>query len=366
MAALGRGARARQPWRCGVVLAGRSCARGSPCRAPSTARSPGIRACRAASPRWCRAMSTTTRSSSAPTMPARRSPTAAAPRFERLSRELRPRARARSSRTAEATPAHLGPAVHRELPRALPVQPARQGRSCRPARFVAVVARRAGHRSRRQRPLRSQRLLRREPAGLRLLQGLHGARRRGASARSARCWAPIRRWSPTTPRGWRGSPARTRSRSTCRGRKRSCRPSGWRAITRSAPISCASAAPTTAGGATCSPASAIPVPAHDTYTLADMSERTLAVLRSRRDIACVLVNPVQALLPQHRRARRFDPGRKPAGQERRSRRLHRLAEGAARGLQRARHRADLRRGLPRLPPGAAAAPRNISASRPTS
>ncbi|HEV3011497.1 MAG TPA: aminotransferase class III-fold pyridoxal phosphate-dependent enzyme, partial [Burkholderiales bacterium] len=40
-----------------------------------------------------------------------------------------------------------------------------------------------------------------------------------------------------------------------------------------------------------------PVPAHETYTLADMSERTLAVLRTRRDVACVLVNPVQALYP---------------------------------------------------------------------
>jgi glutamate-1-semialdehyde 2,1-aminomutase len=40
-----------------------------------------------------------------------------------------------------------------------------------------------------------------------------------------------------------------------------------------------------------------PVPAHDTYTLAEMSDATLVVLRSRRDIACVLVNPVQALHP---------------------------------------------------------------------
>jgi len=38
-----------------------------------------------------------------------------------------------------------------------------------------------------------------------------------------------------------------------------------------------------------------PVPARDTLTLTDMSERTLRVLRSRRDIACVLVNPLQAL-----------------------------------------------------------------------
>ena len=40
-----------------------------------------------------------------------------------------------------------------------------------------------------------------------------------------------------------------------------------------------------------------PVPAHDTYTLAEMSGATLAVLRRRRDIACVLVNPLQALHP---------------------------------------------------------------------
>src|SRR4030095_6475077 len=33
------------------------------------------------------------------------------------------------------------------------------------------------------------------------------------------------------------------------------------------------------------------------YTLREIDERTLTVLRSRRDIACVLVNPVQALHP---------------------------------------------------------------------
>jgi glutamate-1-semialdehyde 2,1-aminomutase len=40
-----------------------------------------------------------------------------------------------------------------------------------------------------------------------------------------------------------------------------------------------------------------PVPAHETYTLKDMSETTLEVLRTRDDIACVLVNPLQALHP---------------------------------------------------------------------
>jgi glutamate-1-semialdehyde 2,1-aminomutase len=40
-----------------------------------------------------------------------------------------------------------------------------------------------------------------------------------------------------------------------------------------------------------------PISPHETYTLAEMSERTLHVLRTRRDIACVLVNPLQALHP---------------------------------------------------------------------
>lgn len=40
-----------------------------------------------------------------------------------------------------------------------------------------------------------------------------------------------------------------------------------------------------------------PLAPRATYTLADMSEHTLRVLRTRRDIACVLVNPLQALHP---------------------------------------------------------------------
>jgi glutamate-1-semialdehyde 2,1-aminomutase len=37
--------------------------------------------------------------------------------------------------------------------------------------------------------------------------------------------------------------------------------------------------------------------ANDVYTLADMSDRTLKVLETRDDIACVLINPLQALHP---------------------------------------------------------------------
>ena len=40
-----------------------------------------------------------------------------------------------------------------------------------------------------------------------------------------------------------------------------------------------------------------PMPPGKTYTLADMSEKSLKVLESRNDIACVLINPLQALHP---------------------------------------------------------------------
>jgi glutamate-1-semialdehyde 2,1-aminomutase len=40
-----------------------------------------------------------------------------------------------------------------------------------------------------------------------------------------------------------------------------------------------------------------PLAARETYTLKDMDEASLRVLESRRDIACVLVNPLQALHP---------------------------------------------------------------------
>ena len=40
-----------------------------------------------------------------------------------------------------------------------------------------------------------------------------------------------------------------------------------------------------------------PLPPRETYTLKEMDERSLRVLRTRNDIACVLVNPLQALHP---------------------------------------------------------------------
>jgi len=40
-----------------------------------------------------------------------------------------------------------------------------------------------------------------------------------------------------------------------------------------------------------------PVTAKDTFTLSEMAEKSLHVLQSRKDIACVLINPLQALHP---------------------------------------------------------------------
>jgi glutamate-1-semialdehyde 2,1-aminomutase len=40
-----------------------------------------------------------------------------------------------------------------------------------------------------------------------------------------------------------------------------------------------------------------PIAANETYTLKDMAEISLRVLRTRKDIACVLINPLQALHP---------------------------------------------------------------------
>jgi glutamate-1-semialdehyde 2,1-aminomutase len=40
-----------------------------------------------------------------------------------------------------------------------------------------------------------------------------------------------------------------------------------------------------------------PLPPRETYTLRDMHEAALKVLRTRKDIACVLINPLQALHP---------------------------------------------------------------------
>ncbi len=47
-----------------------------------------------------------------------------------------------------------------------------------------------------------------------------------------------------------------------------------------------------------------PIPAHETYTLSDMSEKTLHVLRTRKNIACVLVESAAIAASQRERAER--------------------------------------------------------------
>ena len=93
-----------------------------------------------------------------------------------------------------------------------------------------------------------------------------------------------------------------------------------------------------------------PVSPHETYTLADMSERTLHVLKTRKDIACVLVNPLQALHPNANA-----PGNSALVDSSRKGNFDRAAYGdwlkkLREVCNRARHRPDLRRNLRRLPP----------------
>ena len=92
-----------------------------------------------------------------------------------------------------------------------------------------------------------------------------------------------------------------------------------------------------------------PTPARDTYTLEEMDETTLRVLRSRRDIACVLVNPLQALHPNA-----GAPADSMLVDSARSAHFDRAAYAGwlrqlRAGVHRARHRTDLRRGVRRLP-----------------
>jgi glutamate-1-semialdehyde 2,1-aminomutase len=91
-----------------------------------------------------------------------------------------------------------------------------------------------------------------------------------------------------------------------------------------------------------------PLAAHETYTLRTWTRRRCACCARRRDIACVLVNPLQALHPNV-----GAPGDSTLVDSGRSAHFDRAAYAA--WLQelrevctRARHRADLRRGVRRL------------------
>ena len=124
-----------------------------------------------------------------------------------------------AGRPPRSTDAHLRSAVHRYLPGAVPVQPRR---AAAPAgrRLPAVVLRRHGDRSRRQRVLRSDRLVRRQPVRLRLLQGVHGARARRVRELGPVLGAyhPVVAYNVQRLRA--NLRASTRCRSTCRAPRR--------------------------------------------------------------------------------------------------------------------------------------------------
>ena len=106
-----------------------------------------------------------------------------------------------------------------------------------------------------------------------------------------------------------------------------------------------------------------PVPAHETYTLNDMSERFAA---RAADAARHRVRPRQSAAgaaSERGRAGGRVAGRQLAPRAIRQGRLRRLAQAAAGRLHRAEHRPDLRRSVCRIPSRAWAARRSISASR---
>jgi glutamate-1-semialdehyde 2,1-aminomutase len=98
------------------------------------------------------------------------------------------------------------------------------------------------------------------------------------------------------------------------------------------------------------PGAGNPSTARETYTLRDRDPRSLHVLRTRRDIACVLVNPLQGLHPNLAApgdSTLVDSSRRAGFDSR----LSRLAAGGARGVHGARDPPHLRRGLRRLSAG---------------
>ena len=187
-----------------------------------------------------------------------------------------------------------------------------------------------------------------------------------ASGASARCSAPITRSSTRTSAGSRRSPAWTKCRSTCRAPRRSCRPCGWRDSTPAARTSSASAARTTAGGTTCSRASAIRRPREPPTRSKDMDARPLQVLETPARHRLRAGQPDPGAASERRRAGRRHADRQQPPRRHRSRGLCGMARGAARGLHEAVDRPDLRRGLRRLSASPAAAPRSISACAPIS
>ena len=190
------------------------------------------------------------------------------------------------------------------LPGAVPVQPAGAGKS-RHRRLHAVLGRRHRHRCRRQCVLRPDRLLRRQHLRQRLLQGVHHGSREARATRSAPCSAP------TIP-------------SITDNVQRLCEISGLDEVSfhmsgteavmqavrlaryhtkRSHLVRFAGAYHGWWGDV--QPGVGNPVSPHETYTLADMSERTLHVLRTRKRHRLRAGQSAAGAASQRQRARRF-------------------------------------------------------------
>ena len=220
------------------------------------------------------------------------------------------------------------------LPRALPVQRATCASTCASAPSCSPPRASRVDRPRRQPLLRPHRLLRRQPLRPRLLQGLHRRGRGARRARSARCSAP------TTPcvadnvrrlqrdlRARRGLVPHVGHRGGDAGGAAGALPHAAHA-----PRALLRRLPRLVGGRAArrrQPAAA----ARDLHAARHGRARRCACCDGARDIACVLVNPLQALHPNARRAGRLARWSTASRSARlRPRRLHRLAARAARGL----------------------------------
>src|SRR5450830_40551 len=198
-------------------------------------------------------------------------------------------------------PAHAGahrqrsrrparPAVHRRLPRAVPVQPA-AAPACAGGRLHGSLRRRHPDRPGRQQLLRPDRLLWRQCVRGRRVPPMHCRRQRPRPGPGPGAGQP----APQRGRQ-RGTPAahlglgpgvlpHVGHRSRDAGRAPGPlphRPAQPGALLRRLPRLVGRRAAR---------------PRRETYTLRDMHDNSLQVLRKRRDIACVLINPLQALHP---------------------------------------------------------------------
>ena len=233
---------------------------------------------------------------SAPTVPRRRSRRAAAMAscgWRRCTRRASPRRSGGPPRSPTASPICNSPTAYR-----VPFQYSRFVRKhLRVGAFVQSSDGRDGHRPRRQPLLRPDRLLRRQPARQRRLQRDDAARRSIGCASSGRCSAP---YHPVVADNVR------RLQEISGLDEVSFHMSGTEAVMqavrlaryhtrRSHLVRFCGAYHGWWGDV--QPGVGNPVPARETYTLDGYVRGSLRVLRTRRDIACVLVNPLQSLHP---------------------------------------------------------------------